>query len=734
MNHALKKLLAALVACLMLLSSVAALANDYDGEWTTVEGNVTSSSGAGVNAMNDSRVTVNGNVTSTDGDGVVASDSTVSVTGDATGTASGVSATKNSYVEIQGKAQGDEIGVSASDGSMVHVDGGDAIGGKYYGVLANNDAAVFISGDAKSMGDYGVAVDAKGGAVVSVGGDAAGNKQGVKAEGNAWVWVNGTASATAENGNGVSAQGQGTEVTVGGATATGDYGHGVSAGDSATVTVDGVASAAGDFGHGVAAGDSASGTVNGDATSGSFGSGVLAYDGATVTVAGNAEGVSDGAYASGGSTVTVAGNAEGVYDGAYATGDGSKVTVHGDAIATGSSGSGAMAFDGGTITVDGNAEGAEGVYAYGDGTKVTVGRDATGDTGASVGRGSSVLVEGTIAGSSAGVNINCQNPEDLDDISVTAWKIDGDIQYNGSTDFDQSIGDKITKKVISYIIRVAEASGNVLNPDVVEGTDAVSDFKVAHEAEEVSAKLAGYNKGDKLEVYYNEDTKLSAGDYKVENGTLIVKMLPGGAMNLIAKIIEAEEKAEETAKKTTKKAATEFVYVPVDDNTAMNGVKAADHSGMADAVKTMGDSLGGEDVTVDILDKEKLMNGEELARFDKLSVKDRLLVVLKALGFGEALGGIEGEMSDEAAALSDDIAARVDALSDAEKQTLQDRLYSRFLPRLIVIDGQEYEAVGIEVVVTRDGVKSQARYTFYKDNGEWKLHQIEKGEYRAVNA
>ena len=733
MNHALKKLLAALVACLMLLSSVAALANAYDGEQATVEGNVTSSSGAGVNAMNRSEVTVNGNVTSTDGDGVVASDdSTVSVTGDATGTASGVYATRHSYVNIEGKAQGDDIGVSASDDSVVNVYGRDAIGGRY-GVLANNDAAVFISGDAKSMGDYGVAVDAKDGAIVIVNGDAAGNEQGVKAEGNdAWVYVRGTASATVYCGNGVDARGQGTEVTVGGASATGDYGNGVSAGDSATVTVNGDATATGDYGDGVSAGRSTTVTVKGDATSsGSSGSGVSAYDGATVTVEGNAEGVSDGAYASDGSTVTVKGNAEGVYDGVYASGHGAKVTVLRDAIATGSSGIGAVAYYGGTVTVVGDAEGGGvGVYTYGDNANVTVGGDATGDTGASVGRGSSVLVEGTIAGSSAGVNIRCQDPEDLDDISVTAWKIDGDIQYNGSTDFDQSISDKITQKIISYIIRVAEASGNLLDLDRVEGTDTVSDFKVAHEDGEVSAKLAGYNKGDKLEVYYNEDTKLSAGDYKVENGTLIVKMLPGGAMNLIAKIIKAEEKA----KKTTKKAATEFVYVPVDDNTAMNGVKAADHSGMADAVKTMGDSLGGEDVTVDILDKEKLMNGEELARFDKLSVKDRLLVVLKALGFGEALGGIEGEMSDEAAALSDDIAARVDALSDAEKQTLQDRLYSRFLPRLIVIDGQEYEAVGIEVVVTRDGVKSQARYTFYKDNGEWKLHQIEKGEYRAVNA
>ena len=55
-----------------------------------------------------------------------------------------------------------------------------------------------------------------------------------------------------------------------------------------------------------------------------------------------------------------------------------------------------------------------------------------------------------------------------------------------------------------------------------------------------------------------------------------------------------------------------------------------------------------------------------------------------------------------------------------------------FLPRLVVIDDQEYEAVGIEVVVTRDGEKTYNRYTFYKDGGEWKLYRIEEGEYITV--
>ena len=178
----------------------------------------------------------------------------------------------------------------------------------------------------------------------------------------------------------------------------------------------------------------------------------------------------------------------------------------------------------------------------------------------------------------------------------------------------------------------------------------------------------------------------------------------------------------------------ELVYEPADENTEINGVKAADHQPMAEVMQIVGDALDGENVTVEIVDSEKLMDAEEKARFDKLTVKDRLLVVLSALGFGDALGEISGEMSDEAKALTDDIAARVDSLSEEEKQALLDSISGRFEPRTIAIDGVEYESVGVEVVIDRDGEKTYERYIFYKDGDAWKLYGIEVGEYKAVEA
>ena len=195
----------------------------------------------------------------------------------------------------------------------------------------------------------------------------------------------------------------------------------------------------------------------------------------------------------------------------------------------------------------------------------------------------------------------------------------------------------------------------------------------------------------------------------------------------------AEPVAEEAKTETAPAAYTQFVYVPLDDNAEVNGVKAADQLPMVEAMKAVGDHLDGESVSVEVLDSEKLMDAAQKARFDSLTVKDRLLVTLSALGFGEALGDIGEEMSEEAKSLSEDIAASVEAMSEAEKQALLNKLNGLFLPRLVVIDDQEYEAVGIEVVVTRDGEKTYNRYTFYKDGGEWKLYRIEEGEYITVN-
>lgn len=175
----------------------------------------------------------------------------------------------------------------------------------------------------------------------------------------------------------------------------------------------------------------------------------------------------------------------------------------------------------------------------------------------------------------------------------------------------------------------------------------------------------------------------------------------------------------------------ELVYEPVDE---LHGVNPADHPAADEALAAVGAALDGEDVTVEIPGVEKLLNAEELQQFNALPVKDRLLVVLSALGFAnETLGDIGG-MSEDAQALADTVAERMAQLLEDEKQALLQTMAEAFPKGTVTIDGQTYDSFSIDLVIDRAGEKTYERYTFYDDNGAWKLYGIEQGEYRPVEA
>ena len=137
---------------------------------------------------------------------------------------------------------------------------------------------------------------------------------------------------------------------------------------------------------------------------------------------------------------------------------------------------------------------------------------------------------------------------------------------------------------------------------------------------------------------------------------------------------------------------------------------------------------------MEILGVEKLLDAEELQQFNTLPVKDRLLVVLSALGFAnETLGDIGG-MSEDAQALADTVAERMAQLPEDEKQALLQTMAEAFPKGTVTIDGQTYDSFSIDLVIDRAGEKTYERYTFYDDNGAWKLYGVEQGEYRPVEA
>ncbi len=276
--------------------------------------------------------------------------------------------------------------------------------------------------------------------------------------------------------------------------------------------------------------------------------------------------------------------------------------------------------------------------------------------------------------------------------------------------------------------------------------------KCAHANTETKATIVG-----RVKDTGNNKTHLETG-YKFETvtckdcgATLSSKLVSKDASEKIAHKyvddlcilcghVKTKEKAEENAAITEGEATAEaevpaeIVYTAVSEDTVVNGVKVADKLPMVEALVTVGKTLDddikdGSNVTVDIVGVEKVLNAEEKAKLDKLPVRERMLVVLNALGLGDAIGkdAMEG-MSDEAKALTEQISARMESMSDAEKQALLNIIAEFFPKTTVTVDGKTFEAFSIDVVIDRDGKKEYDRYTFYNDGAQWMLYSIEVGK------
>ena len=242
----------------------------------------------------------------------------------------------------------------------------------------------------------------------------------------------------------------------------------------------------------------------------------------------------------------------------------------------------------------------------------------------------------------------------------------------------------------------------------------------------VSTKLVSKDATENVAHKYVDDLCIRCGHKKTEEKAAVQ---PAETEEETKE--EAEEEAEEEAKA---EAPAKIVYETVSDDVVVNGVKVADELPMAEALETVGKTLdeeiaSGENVTVDIVGIDKVLNKEEKAKLDKLPVKDRMLVVLNALGLGDAIGeeAMAG-MSEEAKALTEEVSARLEGMSDAEKQALLDTIAQFFPKAKVTIDGKEFDAFSIDVVIDRDGKKEYDRYTFYNDGAQWMLYSIEVGK------
>lgn len=123
---------------------------------------------------------------------------------------------------------------------------------------------------------------------------------------------------------------------------------------------------------------------------------------------------------------------------------------------------------------------------------------------------------------------------------------------------------------------------------------------------------------------------------------------------------------------------------------------------------------------------DKVLNTDEMDRFNLLSIKNQFLVLLSVLGFEDEVQDVQTKINREAKALVTSVSDRIAALSDAEKPAV-DQL---FPPTKVTINSKECNSIGIVLVIDHNGTRDYNRYTFYEADDAWRLYQIEQGKLK----
>ncbi|MBR0406758.1 MAG: hypothetical protein IJI53_01860 [Clostridia bacterium] len=164
----------------------------------------------------------------------------------------------------------------------------------------------------------------------------------------------------------------------------------------------------------------------------------------------------------------------------------------------------------------------------------------------------------------------------------------------------------------------------------------------------------------------------------------------------------------------------ELQYKPLDADEEFNGLKASEQPEMEEAIAAIGAALNVADTTVSIPAMEEVLTEEQKETFDALPAEEKLVLTLCALGVSEN----KDSLSKNGADLLETLKESADELLPA--------LAEQFPIEEITIDGEVFESFKIEIVVVKDGVSTFQRYTFFNQNGIWKLFQIENGVYMEV--
>ena len=192
-----------------------------------------------------------------------------------------------------------------------------------------------------------------------------------------------------------------------------------------------------------------------------------------------------------------------------------------------------------------------------------------------------------------------------------------------------------------------------------------------------------------------------------------------------------KQKPSPTPKKTSSATATPAptptpTPVPLKQDIVSAMLEAAD-----------GALLESKNADVAVIGAQEVMTAEEYAALRQLSLREQMLVTLRAIGLDDAVQMAALEMrvklSDDAQKLMQTIAARMKAMTQEERDALAQTLETYFPVTETVTGGVTVRRFTIELQIVVDDFGRVERYQFYLDeDADWIFERVDLTDFGRV--
>ena len=172
-------------------------------------------------------------------------------------------------------------------------------------------------------------------------------------------------------------------------------------------------------------------------------------------------------------------------------------------------------------------------------------------------------------------------------------------------------------------------------------------------------------------------------------------------------------------------ADVEFVATPEPEATAA-----------PEMVSTLLDTIAqaeaeGSEVTVEVVGAQEVFSETEYEQLKTLPAQEQMLVTLASIGLEDvvqsALASMNVTLSEEAEALTAQVAERFAAMGEEERAQVEEKLAQLFPKTQVTVGEKTYEYFVIDLQITVDGMVRVERYGFRYDEelGQWVFEKLD---------